>query len=132
MIALTPNCTLQGILRPRPGRRRGPAVGDRARAAAEDDLRIERGNCIALTPAAAARVVAALSRAAILQAVRQAACRCLASFASLPAERAMPYQPTVTRGLKKALDDPKRRVRLAAADARNDWYLLGHGAGGPA
>ena len=79
-----------------------------------------------------ARVVAALTRAAILQAVRQAACRCLASFASLPAERAMPYQPTVTRGLKKALDDPKRRVRLAAADARNDWYLLGHGAGGPA
>jgi len=77
-------------------------------------------------------VVAALTRAAILQAVRQAACRCLASFASLPAERAMPYQPTVTRGLKKALDDPKRRVRLAAADARNDWYLLGHGAGGPA
>ena len=44
----------------------------------------------------------------------------------------MPYQPTVTRGLKKVLDDPKRRVRLAAADARNDWYLLGHGAGGPA
>ena len=58
------------------------------------------------------------------QAVRQAACRCLESFAELPVERVIPYKSTVTRGLKPALDDPKRRVRKVAAGAANAYHFL--------
>ena len=60
----------------------------------------------------------------VVQAVRQAACRCLESFAELPAEHVIPYKTTVTRGLKQALDDPKRRVRKVAADAANAYHFL--------
>ena len=58
------------------------------------------------------------------QAVRQAACKCLKSFAKLPVERIIPYKVMVTRGLKPALDDPKRRVRRVAADAANAYHFL--------
>ena len=60
----------------------------------------------------------------VVQGVRQAACKCLESFAKLPVERIIPYKTVVTRGLKPALDDPKRRVRKAAADAANAYHFL--------
>jgi hypothetical protein len=59
------------------------------------------------------------------QVVRQAACQCLGSFTALPAEHVISYRTLITRGLKPALDDPKRRVRKAAADARNAYWLMG-------
>ena len=65
-----------------------------------------------------------LTKLVLFQAVRQASCRCLASFAELPVDRILSYKTSIARGLKPALDDPKRRVRKVAADASNAFHFL--------
>jgi DNA repair/transcription protein MET18/MMS19 len=57
-------------------------------------------------------------------AVRLGALRCLLEFAELPFHRAFPLQGPIVRGLKPALDDPKRLVRRFAQKCRNEWIVL--------
>ncbi|KJE97844.1 hypothetical protein CAOG_07928 [Capsaspora owczarzaki ATCC 30864] len=57
--------------------------------------------------------------------LRIAALQCLGLMATaLPAQATFPSRNVVVSGLAKAVDDPKRLVRVEAVKARNEWYLL--------
>eukprot|EP00904_Undaria_pinnatifida_P006781 jgi/Undpi1/3232/HiC_scaffold_15.g06606.m1 len=53
------------------------------------------------------------------------AVQCLMGLTALPYSRLHPFKTQVTRRLRTPLDDTRRAVRQAAAEARNVWFLLG-------
>ncbi|CAB1109523.1 unnamed protein product [Ectocarpus sp. CCAP 1310/34] len=53
------------------------------------------------------------------------AVRCLTALTALPYSRLHPFKTQVTRRLRGPLDDDRRAIRQAAAEARNIWFLLG-------
>lgn len=57
--------------------------------------------------------------------VRHNALRCLRIFPGRVKDSTLlPYKNTVTRGLLKVLDDPKRRVRKEAVECRAAWFNM--------
>lgn len=56
---------------------------------------------------------------------RAAALQCLLSFvSSLNYSTIFPFKARVIKGLSKAVDDPKRRIRQLASKVRNKWICL--------
>lgn len=54
---------------------------------------------------------------------RARACRCLLHLLSLPYSELHAFKPLVLKGLRVALDDPKRAVRILAVKVRNEWTV---------
>ena len=50
--------------------------------------------------------------------------RLLRDMGTLPAHERLMQQSTIVRGIKPALDDSRKAVRIAAVDCRNAWILL--------
>jgi hypothetical protein len=63
-----------------------------------------------------------------LQLVRRAAADCVHAMGVLPFDLLFPLRSRVLAGLAPALDDRKRGVRMAAAQARARWFLLTGGS----
>ncbi|KAG1677792.1 MMS19 nucleotide excision repair [Nymphon striatum] len=57
--------------------------------------------------------------------IRKSALACLKSIAKQPDYLLLPLKSNVISSLTKRLDDHKRLVRQAAADARCEWFLVG-------
>lgn len=54
---------------------------------------------------------------------RARAARCLQLLLSLPYADLHGHKIAVLRGLRSALDDPKKAVRMLAVKIRNDWSV---------
>lgn len=54
---------------------------------------------------------------------RKIAIDCLAGFVTLPHHICFRHRDNIIRGLKDAIDDRKRQVRIAAAKCRNKWFV---------
>uniref|UniRef100_A0A1D1Z4H7 MMS19 nucleotide excision repair protein n=1 Tax=Anthurium amnicola TaxID=1678845 RepID=A0A1D1Z4H7_9ARAE len=56
--------------------------------------------------------------------VRETAVQCLFAMSELPHARIYPLRPQVLRAVSRALDDPKRPVRLEAVKCRQAWASI--------
>lgn len=56
--------------------------------------------------------------------VRETALQCLVAMSMLPHSRIYPLRKQVLQAVSRALDDPKRSVRLQAVRCRQAWLSL--------